>query len=424
MLDAPSAFNFHVILFLAVLGIGALAAVLFRLRHQARKACLQAKQRQADAENRFALAFHRNADPLCICQWDGRILEVNRMFGELFGYRPEELIGRNMLTLNLWQTSDERTRVLALLGQRAQVNNEEVTFRNRSGAVVPTLLSMSTITFDGQTCLLTSLRDLSVLKTMEKANRKLEHHLSQARNLEAMATLVGGIAHRFNNMLTSIIGHSELALDDIDAGSAVARDLERILVKATEARQLVEQLLAFSQGRVQDKQRIDLFSLMENLADTVRNECPEHLRVATRFAGEAAWILADPASLQLALRNISRNAMQAMPGGGTVILGMQYPCGTGERFADTDVGLPAGDYAHVFIKDQGEGMDPSTLDRIFNPFFTTKQLGQGTGMGLAMVHGIVQDHQGIIRVNSRKGYGSTFHLFFPVVDGATNGRAA
>lgn len=314
--------------------------------------------------------------------------------------------------------------MIALLRQQGRVKNLEVEFRNRSGARVPTLLSASVITLDGRTCLLSSIRDLTVIKTMERTNRKLEHHLAQARNLEAMATLVGGIAHRFNNILTSIIGHSELALDDIDAGSAVARDLERILGKATEARQLVEQLLAFSQGQPQRKQRIDFFPLMKSLVSTVRSECPEHLRVTTRFAGDAAWILADPASMQLALLNICRNAIQAMPRGGSLILGLQYPSGLGERFADTDAGLPAGDYVHLFIKDQGEGMDPATLDRIFNPFFTTRQFGQGAGMGLAMVHGIVQDHHGIIRVNSRKGYGSTFHLFFPVVDGETNGRAA
>ena len=133
-----------------------------------------------------------------------------------------------------------------------------------------------------------------------------------------------------------------------------------------------------------------------------------------------AWVVADPVNLQLALLNICRNAIDSMPEGGVLIIGLQYPPGAGERFADVDADLPAGEFAHIFIKDKGQGMDHLTLERIFNPFFSTKQPGQGTGMGLSVAYGIIQAHGGIIRVNSRQGYGSTFHLFFPVVGGGGN----
>jgi len=401
--------------------IAVLLFVFYHLLHRSSVASRQAEQQRADAENRFTLAFQHNTVPMCISEWDGTIRDVNQVFCEISGYAPEELVGKNSVALGLWHRPDEqRTLMVALLEQHGRVRNMEVEFHNKAGVIVPTLLSVSLMTINGKNCLLSTLQDLTVVREMEERNRKFEQQMAQTRNLEAMGTLVGGLAHQFNNILTGIIGYGELALDDVDADSQTAGDLERILEKAAEAQQLVRQILTFSREQVQEKQPINLAGFVADLVREIRQQAPDGLTIETRFAGDAAWVVADPVNLQLALFNICRNAIESMPEGGVLIIGLQYPPGAGERFADVDADLPAGEFAHIFIKDKGQGMDHLTLERIFNPFFSTKQPGQGTGMGLSVAYGIIQAHGGIIRVNSRQGYGSTFHLFFPVIGGSGN----
>ena len=228
--------------------IAVLLFVFYRLQHRSSVASRQAEQQRADAENRFTLAFQHNTVPMCISEWDGTIRDVNQVFCEISGYAPEELVGKNSVALGLWHRPDEqRTLMVALLEQHGRVRNMEVEFHNKAGVIVPTLLSVSLLTIDGKNCLLSTLHDLTAAKEMEEKNRKFEQQMAQTRNLEAMGALVGGLAHQFNNILTGIIGYGELALDDVDADSQTAGDLEKILEKAAEAQQLVQQIPLFQQ---------------------------------------------------------------------------------------------------------------------------------------------------------------------------------
>lgn len=405
------------------LGLAVALVALFRLWRRAKADSRLDEQRCADAEQCFSLAFQYNTVPMCISDWDGTILDVNRIFCELFGYAPDDLLGKRSVDVGVWQRPEEqRTLMVDLLRQHGRVRNLEVEFRNKAGAVVPALLSVTLLTIDGQDRLLSSMHDLSAIKAMEEKNRKLEREMAQTKNLEAMAVLVGGLAHRFNNMLAAITGYAELALDDVSADSQTAVDLEQILVKAAEARQLVEQILSFSGNQPQQRQRIDLFGFVDDIVGELRASVAEGVSIETRLSGDSVGLHGDPAALRLAVLNICRNAVEAMPLGGVLVVGVQYPPGIGERFADVDADLPAGKYAHVFVKDPGRGMDRLTLERIFNPLFTTKEQGQGTGMGLSVAYGIVQAHDGVLRVNSRPGFGSTFHLFLPVIDGDNHAR--
>jgi len=395
---------------------------LFRVQRRALMVSLRAEQRRADAEDRFTLAFQHNTVPLCISEWDGTIRDVNQVFCELSGYSPEDLTGKNSVELGLWcRPEEQRNLMVSLLQRNGRVRNMEVEFRNKAGLIVPTLLSVSLLTIDGRNCLLSSIHDLTVIREMEAKNRKLEQQMAQKKNLEAIAVLVGGITHQFNNILTSIAGYAELALDDVDADSQTGRDLENILLKTTEAKRLVEQILYFSREQPQEKQALDLVGFVGDIVREIRQQAPEALRLETRFSADHIRVLADPVTLGLAIGNICRNAIEAMANTGVLIVGLQDSSGVArEQFADVDAGLPAGKYAHLYIKDKGQGMAPGTLERIFNPFFTTKQPGQGTGMGLSVAYGIIQAHDGILRVNSRQGYGSTFHLFLPLADGGVN----
>lgn len=422
MLDTPLLANSLTPLFLAGALVALLLLLLLRIRNQSRREFLRARQRQADAEGRFSLAFQNGNDPMTISLKDGTILDVNQVFCEVSGYRPDELVGYSSLALGLWvHPEEQRTRMLNLLKENGRVRNMEAEFRNKAGDIVPTLLSVSLLTLEGRECLLSTIHDLSSIRAMERKNRKLEQELDQIRNLEAMGTLLGGLAHQFNNLLTSIIGYGELALDDIDADSPAARDLERILNKAGEARGLVEQILCFGNHRPQSKEPVRLRPFLEDLADKVRLLAPPGLRIEARLSDQDVRIAADPVSIGQALLNICRNGIEAMEGDGMLIIGMQYPTGNGPGFAEVDQDLPAGDYVHLYFKDTGQGMAKDAMDRIFTPFYTTKQHGVGTGMGLSVAHGIIRAHDGLVRVHSRRGYGSTFHLFFPVIEGGGHG---
>ncbi len=405
--------------------MAAASVALYRSRRRALGIARLAEERGKDAERRFTLAFQHNTVPMCISDWDGTIRDVNRIFCEISGYSPEELVGKNSLALGLWcRPEEQRAQMVALLRQQGRVKDLEVEFRNKAGVVVPTQLSVSLLDIDGVGCLLSTIHDLTATRKMEEDRRQFERYRAQARNLEAMGALVGGIAHRFNNILTGIIGYSELALDDVGADSQTAGDLERILEKAAEAKHLVRQILAFSGEQELAKRHLDFSRFVDGVVRELQSTAPHGLTVEARLFGEIPRVDADPVHLHLAILNICRNAIESMPEGGVLIVGLQYPAGAGERFADVDADLPAGEYAHLYIKDKGPGMDRLTLEWIFNPFFTTKQPGQGVGMGLSVAHGIIHAHGGIVRVNSREGYGSTFHLFFPVIGGGDDEPAS
>ncbi len=372
----------------------------------------------------FTQAFTQNADPMCISRLDGTLVAVNPVFIELSGYTEEELLGATTLSLHLWQRVEDRAALFELLEQQDALSSHPMEFRRKSGAVMPSLLSVSRIVYGDKPCLLSHIRDLTPLKALEARQRQLERQLLSARNLEAMGTLVAGIARRFNNRLAAIIGYAELALDDIDAQGQTANDLERILGQSRTAQQLVDQLLAFGQGRQYRKEPIDLLTVLDGLRSELLMLAGDSYQVESRSEGRAALVLADVASLHLALLNICRNALEAMPLGGKVVLGLQSPSGSGASFGDIDAGLPAGEFVHFFVKDQGCGIDPVNLDRIFHPFFSTKPSVQGTGMGLSVTHGIIRDHGGHIRVNSCKGLGTTVHLFLPLISGEQHAPTA
>lgn len=390
-----------------------------------RRQCTARLQRQLrEYRALFTQAFAQNVDPMCISRPDGTLVAVNPVFVELSGYGEEELLGASTLSLPLWHRREDRAAMFALLEQQGHVKNREVEFRRKSGEVVPSLLSVSRIVYGGEPCLLSHIRDLSALRALEARQRQLERQLLSARSLEAMGTLVAGIARRFNNRLAAIIGYAELALDDVEAHAQTANDLERILDQSRAAQLLVDQLLAFGQGRQYLQEEVDLVGLLETLRRELLGLAGDHYRVESRSEGRAALVMADVASLQLALLNICRNALESMPQGGVVVLGLQSPSGSGDSFGDIDAGLPAGEFVHLFIKDQGCGIDPGSLDRIFHPFFSTKLPGQGSGMGLSVTHGIIRDHGGLIRVNSRKGLGTTVHLFLPLLSGGHHAPTA
>ncbi|MFZ1986394.1 MAG: ATP-binding protein, partial [Desulfatitalea sp.] len=243
--------------------------------------------------------------------------------------------------------------------------------------------------------------------------KRMEAELRQAHKMEAIGTLAGGIAHDFNNILASIIGYTELALDDATRGSLLEDNLREVLTAGKRARDLVRQILAFARQSDERVKPIQLSALAGEALRLIRSSLPSTIDIRHNLASKAT-ILGTPTQIHQILMNLCTNAAHAMEKtGGLLSVELSDvripPDGTHHQ-----VTLEPGDYVELSVTDTGSGIAPDIIEMIFQPFFTTKEPGKGTGMGLAMVHGIVESYKGKITVESELGKGSKFRLFFPV----------
>jgi len=240
--------------------------------------------------------------------------------------------------------------------------------------------------------------------------RKVEQELRQAQKMEAIGRLAGGIAHDFNNLLTAILGYCELLRARIEEGRPELAEIEEIHRAGQRAAELTEQLLAFSRQRVLEPVRLDLSEEIEGLSRMLQRLIGADIELETRLGADLPPIDSDPGAIEQIVLNLAINARDAMPRGGrlTIETGQTH---LAERDAEFDMG--AGRYLVLKVRDTGTGMDDETLGRAFEPFFTTKPEGEGTGLGLATVYGIVEQAGGSISVESEPGEGTTFTIYLP-----------
>ena len=257
--------------------------------------------------------------------------------------------------------------------------------------------------------------DITELKQAEAQQRALESQLREAQKMEAIGTLAGGVAHDFNNLLAVILGNLALAREDLGADHPAQESLDEIGRASVRARHLVQQILAFSRRQAQELKRQPLRPLVEEALNMIRTLLPSGIQQDTRFDDAALTVLADATQVQQVLMNLCTNAWQAMEDstGGHIIVGLRSVA-VGTDMAHRLGGVPVGDYACLTVSDTGPGMPAATLQRIFEPFFTTKAPGVGTGLGLAVVHGIVKAHRGGIDVHSEPGVGTRFEVYLPL----------
>jgi len=353
-------------------------------------------------------ALAATANGIVITDRAGDITWVNPSFTRITGYSAEEAIGQNPRVLksgehprefygNLWAT------VLAgnvwhseLVNKRkdGQLYTEEMTITPVRGAA-------------GQ------LTHFVAIKQDVTARRKLENHLRRAQKMEAIGTLAGGIAHDFNNMLGAMFGFGYLLRQDTQGNPAAQESVEEILKAAGRAKELVKQILTFSRQCETSRQAIHLDTVVKEAMKFLRASLPADIQTEIKLAADAPAVLADPTQIYQVTLNLATNALHAMEGRRgqiTVTLEAFQP---EEPFLKTHLEFHPVQYARLTVADTGHGMDARTLERIFEPFFTTKPVGHGTGLGLAVVHGIVQSHEGVITVESQVGQGTTFSVYFP-----------
>ena len=251
----------------------------------------------------------------------------------------------------------------------------------------------------------------------------LEAQLQQAQRLETLGQLAGGIAHDFNNMLAVVIGYAQMSAEKVPAGSQAQQDIQRSLAAAERARDLSEQLLLFSRGSLLERKPIEIAPLIETLLGLVQVSIPRAVEVRRQIDPESGYVLADAAQIEQVVMNLCLNACDAMDGAGGVLTVTLSRDEVSPEFAEAH-GMKKGPHVKLSIGDTGCGMPPEVKVHVFEPFFTTKPEGEGTGMGLAVVHGICKGHGGAIGVSSEPGKGTVFHVFLPSLNDAALLEAA
>ncbi|NLH74979.1 MAG: PAS domain S-box protein [Verrucomicrobia bacterium] len=254
--------------------------------------------------------------------------------------------------------------------------------------------------------------DATARKRAESERRRVEEQLRQSQKLEAVGQLAAGVAHDFNNVLTTILGNGSLLQSDLPPGSRVHGYVKQIIASAERAAKLTKQLMLFSRKQSPRYEPVNLNEILENMARMLRTLIGEHIELNCNYASTLPLIKADPGMMEQLIVNLVVNARDAMPQGGTLTLST-FAINLDERTAAQKGLSDAGVYVCFSVLDTGIGMDAATMERIFEPFFTTKDVGKGTGLGLSTVHGIVQQHGGCIEVESAVGKGSRFTVFLP-----------
>ena len=257
-------------------------------------------------------------------------------------------------------------------------------------------------------------REITERKEAETRQSKLEAQLRQAQKMEAIGTLAGGIAHDFNNILGAIIGYSELATLDLSETDPAQTYVAEVIRAGNRAKDLVRQILTFSRQEEHERKPIHLQSVLDEALTLLRATLPSTIEIRQRIDPQAPPILGDATQIHQVMMNLGTNAWHAMNERGGILEVSAGALDVDVEFARTHADLHPGRYLRLMISDTGCGMERAILDRVFDPFFTTKPPGAGTGLGLAVVHGVVKRHEGTISVYSEPGEGTTFNLYFPV----------
>ena len=364
--------------------------------------------------NRYKTLFESAGDAIFVMDFKGQIIDGNRVACEQLRISHHELLNKTTMDIispehaPFWpERMDELRRLRHIIFETALVSSE--------GKILPVETSCRAIEYDNRPAVLTIALDITERIQSDKEKAKLRAQLRQAQKMEAIGTLAGGIAHDFNNILQSIFGYTEIAGLQIAQGKDPGAALDNILTASQRAKGLINQILSFSRQTEQEKQPVQVNLIVKEVLKLIRASLPATIEICGHNLNHDAVVEADPIQIHQVLMNLCTNAHHAMrETGGKLEISLSTSDIDKGKAAQLG-GIKPGAYLELRIQDTGHGIPREYIDRIFDPYFTSKEKGEGTGLGLAVVHGIVSSHGGAISVESQIGKGTIFHIYFPEI---------
>jgi PAS domain S-box-containing protein len=397
------------ILLLVIGDITELKRVEEELRETGR--VLRVSQREL---RKLSRAIEQSPSSVIITNRDGNIEYVNPSFSVMSGYASEEVIGRNPRIFNSGKTTEDTYLALWATITSGGTWRGELCNKAKSGEPYWLRATISPILDDHGTIthFVAIAEHIGAQKAAEAAAMESERRFLGAQKMEAIGQLAGGIAHDFNNLLTAILGYSDFVAAAVQHDSAIAQDVEQIQKAGERAARLTRQLLAFSRKQRLEPQNINLNQIVDELVKMVGRVIGENIQLDVIIDNALGLAKLDPSQTEQVLMNLVVNARDAMPNGGHLAISTAN-VQLDESFIARHPGATPGEYVAVTVSDSGIGMSPEVLSRMFEPFFTTKAPGQGTGLGLATVYGIVKQSNGYITIESEPGVGTVITVYFP-----------
>jgi hypothetical protein len=358
---------------------------------------------------------------------DGAILLVNREAEKTFGYERDQLLGEPVEMLVPARFRDEylerRRSYFEQPTTRGLGSGLEIHGLRQDGSEFPLDIAVSPLGTDEGAMAIVVIHDLSEAKESERrrdeelARANREARIAQSRRLESLGQLAGGVAHDFNNLLGVILNYADFVADELEEGSTTHTDVVEIRKAAERATELTKQLLIFSRRETIQPAPVDLNEVVNDIERLLRRTLGEHIELVVRLAPEVPAVLADPGQVEQVLVNLAVNARDAMPDGGRLVIETR-DVQLDRDFLQQHPEASPGRYVRVMVSDTGVGMEPDVAARVFEPFFSTKRKGEGTGLGMATVYGIVTAAGGLISLYSEPGEGTVFRVHLPAVDSA------
>ena len=376
-----------------------------------------AEKKLQESEERFRVLYHNSPDMyVLISQGDAVIQLCNKTLLNKTGYSEEEIIGFPVFKLYHDDCMDEVKQAFGQYVLTGVMRDKEFKLRRKDGCAIDVSLNVNAVKDEAGNILysISSWRDISDRKQVEKEKSELEAQLHQSQKMESIGRLAGGIAHDFNNLLTGILGFSDIVQDSLPEGNPLKAHVSQIQGAAESAAVLTKQLLAFSRKQIVAPKILNLNSSIRQSESMLRRIIGEDIDFVFLPGQDIGSVLLDPGQIDQVLVNLGVNAKDAMPRGGKLTIEtsrvslVENPC-------QSCGALATGDFVLLAVSDNGSGMDAETAKNIFEPFFTTKDKGKGTGLGLSTIHGIVHQHNGHLNVYSEPGHGTTFRIYLPLV---------
>ncbi len=364
------------------------------------------------------LVLNHLPDAIVTLDPEHRVVDWNPGAKKMFGFTPEEAIGRNLDELVARDAAvEEAGRKTAQLLSGKAVEPFETVRHHKDGTPLNVIAAGSPIMRDDVlTGVVAVYTDISKQRKMEDERKEYEARIQQMQKMEAIGTLAGGIAHDFNNILSGVIGYAELSLAETPQGTPLYRNLRQILAGGRRAGDLVRQILTFSRQNERELKPLQIGPMLKEALKLLRSSLPVTIQIAKYISPEVDNVMADPTQIHQIIMNLCTNAAQAMDtDGGRLRVELAQEI-LAKRDVVTQPGIEPGPFARISVEDNGKGIAPEHIGKIFNPYFTSKKTGEGTGLGLAVVHGIVQSYRGFINVDSTPGKGTRFDVFIPTIE--------